>query len=186
MIARVESRVSRILWSLRADAAPEVETTPPPSEVPAEPAPRGPISRSCRYPSNLNCQFHRQAPPAHRPLRSCAARPNWQNWRLSKHRPSRRSLVRISRRRAKKSPSTQARHRPAHCHRSCRCPKTNGLLCLREFHAAIRRSNISTSTLPPDKIPTTILPSTSIFPASNAARPMTPPGSTTSLSSLNA
>jgi hypothetical protein len=38
LIARVESRVSRILWSLRADAAPEVETTPPPSEVPAEPA----------------------------------------------------------------------------------------------------------------------------------------------------
>jgi hypothetical protein len=38
LIARVESRVSRILWSLRADAAPEVETTPPASEVPAEPA----------------------------------------------------------------------------------------------------------------------------------------------------
>src|SRR5262249_46209813 len=34
LIARVESRTSRILWSLRvADAAPEVETTPPPSEV---------------------------------------------------------------------------------------------------------------------------------------------------------
>jgi hypothetical protein len=101
--------------------------------------------------------------------------------------PEQASLVRISRRRAKKSASTQARHRPAHCHRSYRCLKTNGLLCLREaFHAAIRRSNISTSTLPPDKIPTTILLSTSIFPASNAARPMTPPGSTTSLSSLNA
>src|SRR5262245_20392693 len=38
LIARVESRVSLILWSLRADAAPEVETTPPPSEVPAEQA----------------------------------------------------------------------------------------------------------------------------------------------------
>jgi hypothetical protein len=77
-------------------------------------------------------------------------------------------------------------HRPTHCRRSC-CPKTNGLHCLREeIHAAIKRSNISTSTLPPDRIPTTILPFTSIFPASNAARPMTPPGSTTSLSSLNA
>ena len=38
LIARVESQVSRILWSLRADAAPEVETTPPAFEVPAEPA----------------------------------------------------------------------------------------------------------------------------------------------------
>jgi len=35
LIARVESRISRILWSLRADAAPEVETSPP---APAEPA----------------------------------------------------------------------------------------------------------------------------------------------------
>jgi hypothetical protein len=35
LIARVESQVSRILWSLRADAAPEVETTPPAFEVPA-------------------------------------------------------------------------------------------------------------------------------------------------------
>jgi len=37
-IARVESRISRILWSLRADAASEVETSPPASEAPAEPA----------------------------------------------------------------------------------------------------------------------------------------------------
>jgi len=36
LIARVESRISRILWSLRADAAPEIETMPPASEVPAE------------------------------------------------------------------------------------------------------------------------------------------------------
>jgi hypothetical protein len=36
--ARVESRISRILWSLRADAASEVETSPPASEAPAEPA----------------------------------------------------------------------------------------------------------------------------------------------------
>lgn len=35
LIARVESRISRILWSLRADAASEVETSPP---APAEPA----------------------------------------------------------------------------------------------------------------------------------------------------
>jgi hypothetical protein len=35
LIARVESRISRILGSLRADAAPEVETSPP---APAEPA----------------------------------------------------------------------------------------------------------------------------------------------------
>jgi len=38
LIARVESRISRILWSLRADAEPEVETPPPASEAPAEPA----------------------------------------------------------------------------------------------------------------------------------------------------
>ena len=38
LIARVESRISRILWSLRADAASEVETSPPASEAPAEPA----------------------------------------------------------------------------------------------------------------------------------------------------
>ena len=42
LIARVESRILRILWSLRvADAAPEVETTPPPSEVSAEPPTTG-------------------------------------------------------------------------------------------------------------------------------------------------
>ena len=29
LIARVESQISRILWSLRADAGPEVETAPP-------------------------------------------------------------------------------------------------------------------------------------------------------------
>jgi hypothetical protein len=38
LIARVESRISRILWSLRADAAPEVEAMPLASEVPAEAA----------------------------------------------------------------------------------------------------------------------------------------------------
>jgi hypothetical protein len=37
LIARVESRISGILWSLRSDAAPEVETAPP-AEVIAEPA----------------------------------------------------------------------------------------------------------------------------------------------------
>jgi hypothetical protein len=37
LIARVESRISRILWSLRADAAPEVAATPSASEVAAEP-----------------------------------------------------------------------------------------------------------------------------------------------------
>ena len=42
LIARVESRILRILWSLRvADAASEVETTPPPSEVSAEPPTTG-------------------------------------------------------------------------------------------------------------------------------------------------
>ncbi|MFZ1195289.1 MAG: hypothetical protein WAN49_07620 [Pseudolabrys sp.] len=37
LIARVESRISGILWSLRADPVPEVETAPPASEVGAEP-----------------------------------------------------------------------------------------------------------------------------------------------------
>ena len=37
LIARVESRISGILWSLRADPVPEVETAPPASEVRAEP-----------------------------------------------------------------------------------------------------------------------------------------------------
>jgi len=38
LIARVESRISRILWSLRADATPEVETSAPASEASVEPA----------------------------------------------------------------------------------------------------------------------------------------------------
>jgi len=41
----------------------------------------------------------------------------------------------------------------------------------------ISLANISASTLPPDKTPTTILPFTSSLPASSAARPMAPPGS---------
>jgi hypothetical protein len=189
LIARVESRISRILWSLRADAASEVETSPPASEAPANQPknPSGLISPSCRYPTNLNCQFHRQARPARRPSHSCAARPNWRKWRLLKLRPSRMWRARISQCRAKESQPTQTRLRPVHCHRSCRGLRTNGWHCLRRaIHAAIRRANISTSTLPPDRIPTTILPFTSIFPASNAARPITPPGSTTSFSSVKA
>jgi hypothetical protein len=36
LIARVESRISGILWSLRSDPSAEVETAPPASEMPAE------------------------------------------------------------------------------------------------------------------------------------------------------
>ena len=38
LVARVESRISRILWSFRADTASEVETSLPASEAPTEPA----------------------------------------------------------------------------------------------------------------------------------------------------
>ena len=38
LIARVESRISGILWSLRSDPSAEVETAPPASEMLAEPA----------------------------------------------------------------------------------------------------------------------------------------------------
>jgi hypothetical protein len=51
---------------------------------------------------------------------------------------------------------------------------------------AISRANISASTLPPDRIPTTTLPFTLSLPASSAARPMAPPGSTTNFSSWKA
>jgi hypothetical protein len=48
LIARVESRISGILWSLRADPVPEVETAPPASEVPADDRRnRANSSRSC-------------------------------------------------------------------------------------------------------------------------------------------
>ena len=122
LIARVESRISGILWSLRSDPSAEVETAPPASEMLAEPPENPPelISRSFRYPTNPNCQFHRQTPRARRPLRWCVARPNWQKWLLSKHHPSRPARVRMSRRQWPKSRSIQTRHRPVHCHQSCR------------------------------------------------------------------
>jgi hypothetical protein len=91
LIARVESRISGILWSLRADPVPEVETAPPASEC----APNRPkkssefISQLCRCRTNLNCQFHRRPPRAHRPLRLCAARPSWQrshSWKRPRRR----------------------------------------------------------------------------------------------------
>ena len=47
------------------------------------------------------------------------------------------------------------------------------------------RRNRSASTLPPDKTPTATLPVTSSLPASSTARPMAPPGSTTSFNSSN-
>jgi len=50
----------------------------------------------------------------------------------------------------------------------------------------ISRANKSASTLPPDRMPTTTLPVTSSLPASSAASPIAPPGSTTSFSSSNA
>jgi len=48
---------------------------------------------------------------------------------------------------------------------------------------ATSSANRSASTLPPDSTMTTFLPATSRRPASNAARPTAPPGSTTSFSS---
>ena len=91
LIARVESRISGILWSLRADPVPEVETAPPASEVRAEPTEEIErfISQLCRCRTNLNCQFHRRPPRAHRPLRLCAARPSWQrshSWKRPRRR----------------------------------------------------------------------------------------------------
>src|SRR5262249_9499813 len=53
-------------------------------------------------------------------------------------------------------------------------------------YAAISLLNNSASTLPPDSTATTVLPLTSSLPASSAARPIAPPGSTTSFSSRNA
>ncbi|MGB8513027.1 MAG: hypothetical protein WCE24_09585 [Pseudolabrys sp.] len=94
LIARVESRISGILWSLRADPVPEVETAPPASEVRAEPTEEIErfISQLCRCRTNLNCQFHRRPPRAHRPLRLCAARPSWQRSHSWK-RPRRRLAI---------------------------------------------------------------------------------------------
>lgn len=94
LIARVESRISGILWSLRADPVPEVETAPPASEMRAEPTEEIErfISQLCRCRTNLNCQFHRRPPRAHRPLRLCAARPSWQRSHSWK-RPRRRLAI---------------------------------------------------------------------------------------------
>jgi hypothetical protein len=50
------------------------------------------ISQLCRCRTNLNCQFHRRPPRAHRPLRLCAARPSWQRSHSWK-RPRRRLAI---------------------------------------------------------------------------------------------
>ena len=57
--------------------------------------------------------------------------------------------------------------------------------CFRQL-AIINLPNISASTLPPLKTPATILPASSTLPASIAARPTAPPGSTTSFNSSKA
>ncbi len=56
----------------------------------------------------------------------------------------------------------------------------------RNVQPAISLANNSASTLPPDSTLTTILSLTTRLPASSAASPMAPPGSTTSLSSSKA
>ena len=80
---------------------------------------------------------------------------------------------------------------------SCRSGRLAAARSARRHHGAQRGraagvvyvisfANKSASTLPPERMPTTTLPLTSSLPASSAARPMAPPGSTTSFSSRNA
>ena len=186
LIARVESRISGILWSLRSDAAPEVETAPP-AEVIAEPASEPGRTHLAVVPPPDQPELPIPSPNASIPPAIALVRSETELAEVA--------FVEIPPQEASTHPDqpTPVGEKPLDTSSPSGGPLSSIMslsederFYLNAIHAAIRRANISTSTLPPDRIPTTILPFTSIFPASSAARPITPPGSTTSLSSWNA